>query len=147
MLREVLRVLQPGARAAFSSWDIETPNTGLGLMYAAAKAHANLNIALPHGPDVFQFSTRERMRSAMTETGFADVTAIQSPQDWRVDSAQQMLDAVYEGTVRTRALLHAQTDAQMAAIRGALEQAIAPLRSGDGFVVPMTAVIGSGAKR
>lgn len=146
MLREVLRVLRPGARAAFSSWDIETPNNGLGLIYAAAKTHANLNIKLPHGPDVFQFSTRERMRNAMVETGFADVTAIQSPQDWQVNSAQQMLDAVYEGTVRTRAMLDAQTDAQLAAIRGAIEQAIAPLRNGNGFVVPMTAVIGSGSK-
>lgn len=145
-LGEMLRVLKRGGRAALSSWDIETPNNGLGLVYATFKAHANLNIALPHGPDIFQFSTRERMRNALAEIGFADVEAIQSPQDWRVASAQQIIDAFHEGTVRTRAMLDAQTPAQKEAIRAALEQAIAPLRGGDGFVVPMTAVVGSGAK-
>lgn len=145
-LREMLRVLKRGGRAALSSWDIETPNAGLGLIYAAAKAHANLNIKLPHGPDIFQFSTRDRMRSALADNGFSDIEAIQSPQDWRVASAQQMIDAIYEGTVRTRAILDAQTPAQKEAIRAALEKSIAGLRNGSGYIVPMTAVIGSGAK-
>ena len=105
------------------------------------------NLPLPHGPDIFQFSTWDKMRNALTEIGFAQVDAIQFPQEWQVKSGQQMLAAVYEGTVRTRALLAAQTIAVIAKIVAALDEAIAGMRSAEGgFDVPAPAVIGSGAK-
>ncbi len=146
-LREFYRVLRPGGRIALSSWDIETPNNGLGLIYGAVKAHANLNVPLPHGPDIFQFSTRDKMRNAVSGAGFANAGATQFQQSWRVKSGKQMLDAIYEGTVRTRAVLAAQTPAVIAKIVAALEQPFAGALAADGsFNVPMPAIIGSGAK-
>ena len=141
------RVLRRGGCVALSSWDIETPNTGLGLIYGAVRTHANLNVPLPHGPDVFQFSTRDKMRSALTEIRFTNVDAIQFPQNWRVKSGKQLLDAVHEGTVRTRAVLAPQTGEAIAKIIASLEQPFTGMRAGDGsFDVPFPAVIGSGAK-
>jgi SAM-dependent methyltransferase len=146
-LREFSRVLRPGGHIALSSWDIETPNNGLGLIYGAVKAHANLNVPLPHGPDIFQFSTRDKMRNAVSGAGFANADATQFQQSWRVKSGKQMLDAIYEGTVRTRAVLAAQTLAVIAKIAAALEQPFAGALAADGsFNVPMPAIIGSGAK-
>jgi hypothetical protein len=58
-----------------------------------------------------------------------------------------LLDAVHEGTVRTRAVLAAQTPDVVANITASIEAGIAPARSGDaGFNVPMPAIIGSGRK-
>jgi ubiquinone/menaquinone biosynthesis C-methylase UbiE len=145
-MQEMLRVLRPGGRAALSVWCNETPNNGLGLVYNAVRTHANLNVPLPHGPDIFQFSTLEKMRNALSEVGFANVEATRFAQDWPVKSGRQILDAVHEGTVRTRALLAAQTAEVVGTLAAYLEQALAGHRNGGGYIVPMPAIIGSGAK-
>lgn len=146
-MREMLRVLRRGGRAALSVWDNETPNNGLGLVYAAVKAHANLNVPLPHGPDIFQFSTQEKMRAALREVGFADVDAVRFAQDWHLKSGRQLLNAVHEGTVRTRALLASQTGEAIDKIVAFFENAVAGMRGRDGgFDVPMPAIIGIGVK-
>jgi len=146
-MREMLRVLRPGGRVAMTVWNNETPTNGLGLVYAAVKAHANLNVPMPHAPDIFQFSTRDKMRNALGSIGFADVSATPFAQNWRMKSGRQMLDALHEGTVRSRALLAAQTDEEIAKIIAYFEQALSGMRTADGgFNVPMPAIIGSGAK-
>jgi len=61
-------------------------------------------------------------------------------------SGRQILDAVHEGTVRTRALLAAQTAEVVGTLAAYLEQALAGHRNGGGYIVPMPAIIGSGAK-
>jgi len=146
-LREILRVLRPGGRAALSVWDNETDPNGLGLIYKAAQRHADLSLALPHGPSVFQFSTQNAMRSALSRIGFTQVETVHFKQDWQVKSGKAFLDALKVGTVRTRAILAAQSSDVLAKIAADFELALADLRTVDGlFNVPMPAIIGSGAK-
>ena len=146
-MQEMLRVLRPGGRASLSVWDNETPVSGLGLVYKAAQDYANLNVPMPHGPNIFQFSTVQKMRDALSGMGFAKVDATRFAQDWQVKSGGQLLDAFREGTVRTRALLAAQTDEVITKMITYFEHALADRGAGDGsFNVPMPAIIGSGAK-
>jgi SAM-dependent methyltransferase len=145
-MREMLRVLRPGGRAALSVWDNETFG-GLGLVYKAVQDHANLDVPMPHGPSIFQFSTLDRMRDALSGVGFRDVRATRFAQTWRLASAASLLDAMRDGTVRTGALLDAQTDEAVAKIVAHFESELAGARRADGGVdVPMPAIIGSGAK-
>jgi ubiquinone/menaquinone biosynthesis C-methylase UbiE len=145
-MREMLRVLRPGGYAAITVWDSD-PASGLGLVYRAVHDFANLNVSLPHGPGIFQFSSLEKMRNTLSEIGFAKADAARFPQFWLRKSARELLDAVHEGTVRTRAVLAAQTPEVIAKITTFVEAGIAPARSGDaGFNVPMPAIIGSGRK-
>jgi SAM-dependent methyltransferase len=72
-LREMLRVLRPGGRAALSVWD--AAGAGFALVYEAVRARGSIDVPLPHGPDFFQFGTLERMQVALTEAGFADTRA------------------------------------------------------------------------
>lgn len=51
-LAEMRRVLRPGGRVAISAWE-PSPNNGFGLMMGAIKAHGQLDVPLPHGPDFF----------------------------------------------------------------------------------------------
>ena len=147
VLREMFRVVRPGGRIAVSVWDSATPHNGFGLVYAAVRAHGNLNVPLPHGADFFQFGTQAKMSAALAEVGFTDVTAKFFEQDWRVRSGEQVMQAVLKGAVRSRALLAAQSDAEISATRGFFDQTLRGLpRSGADYKVPLHAIIGSGAK-
>ena len=81
-LREMLRVLRSGGRVTLSVWD--ATGVGLTLVYEAIRARGKMDLALPHGPDFFQFGTPERMVAALTEVGFTDPAACSFCQDWRL---------------------------------------------------------------
>jgi SAM-dependent methyltransferase len=144
-LREMLRVLRPGCRAAMSVWDAAGP--GLTLVYEAVRARGRLDVGLPHGPDFFQFGSPERMHAKLTEAGFADVAAQSLNQNWCVANGDQYIDSIMSGTVRARAVLAAQTGASVAGVRSYIAEYLAQFEAPKGdLVVPMPAVIGSGAR-
>ena len=117
------------------------------MIYAAVRAHGTLDVPLPHGPDYFQFSTKDKMVAALREVGLSDVEATFVDQRWHVDSAAQMLEAMRTGTVRARALLGAQKESALGQIQQFLDDALSGMkRAGGGFDVPLPALIGSGTK-
>ena len=68
-LREILRVLRPDGRASLSVWDLT--GAGFTLVYEAVRARGSMDMALPHGPNFFQFGSPERMRAALQEASTA----------------------------------------------------------------------------
>jgi SAM-dependent methyltransferase len=147
VLREMLRVLRSGGRAAVSVWEKDTPNNGFGLVYVAVRACGNLNVPLPHGADFFQFGTTEKMTAALREAGFTNIETQFLKQDWPVRSGEQIMQAVLKGALRSRALLSAQSDTEKQAIRHFFEKTLNGLpRSGSNFLVPLPAIVGSGTK-
>jgi SAM-dependent methyltransferase len=146
-LQEMRRVVRRGGRVAASVWERTTPHNGFGLVYSAVRAHGNLNVPLPHGADFFQFGTEEKMHAALSAIGLRDVRTRFLPQDWHVQSADQIMHAVLTGAVRSRALLAAQSESETKAIRGFFEQTLRGLpRAGAYYKVPLPAIIGSAAK-
>ena len=145
-LREMLRVLRPGGRAALSVWD--AAGFGFGLVYEAVRARGSMDVTLPHGPDFFQFGSPERMLAALAEAGFADAAAYSFHQEWRVANADRYIESILTGTVRARAVLAAQSGAAAAGVRSYIADYLTRFRSPTGeLVVPMPAIIGSGARR
>jgi SAM-dependent methyltransferase len=146
-LREMFRVVRPQGRVAISVWDNLTPNNGFGLIYAAVRAHGKLDVPLPHGADFFQFSTHEKMRAALSEPGLVAVETALFDQRWHVQSAQEVLDAMRNGTVRASSLLGAQSATATQEISRFIQRVLNDLPSAaGGFDVPLPALIGSGAK-
>lgn len=146
-LREMCRVVRSGGRIAISVWDNATPSNGFGMIYAAVRARGSLDVSLPHGPDYFQFSTKEKMLAALTEIGLSQIETRFLDQRWHVDDAAQMLEAMRTGTVRARALLASQSVEATRAIRQFLDEALLTLHHpASGFNVPLPALIGSGMK-
>jgi len=144
-LREMLRVLRPGGRAALSVWD--AAGVGFTLVYEAVRARGSTDVALPHGPDFFQFGSPERMRAALAEAGFADPAACSFHQDWLVANTDRYIESILTGTVRARAMLAAQSGAAAAGVRSYIADYLTRFRALAGeLVVPMPAIIGSGAR-
>jgi len=145
-MREMLRVLRPGGRAAMTVWDNET-SSGLGAAFKTMMEHADMNVPMPHGPSIFQFSALAKMRATLDGLGFVSTDATRFAQSWRVRSGREFLDALVEGTVRMRALIAHQSEDTVAKVVAAFEREMAEARSADGgFVLPMPAIIGSGSK-
>jgi ubiquinone/menaquinone biosynthesis C-methylase UbiE len=146
-LREMHRVLRPGGRAAVSVWESASPKNAFGMIYAAIAAHGTSDVALPHGPDFFQFSGDGALAAALSETGFSDTRVQLLALRWQLGSADEILAAVHSSTVRARALLAAQSAEAVEAIKAYLDAAIADMVSLDGgYAVPSPAILGSGAK-
>lgn len=147
-LAEMYRVTTEGGWAAASVWERPMPDNGVGLLFGAIKAHGRLDVGLPHGPDFFQFGDTDNMRAALAATGFSDVSAMRVDQIWRFRAPSELLDAILRGGVRVRALLQGQDAAALAAIQTATEQGMMRLfRDGDGYSVPMPAIVGMGMRR
>jgi SAM-dependent methyltransferase len=144
-LCEILRVLRPGGRAAFSVWD--AAGAGFTLVYEAVRARGSMDMALPHGPDFFQFGSPELMRLALTEAGFVEDAAHSLHQDWHVASADHYIESILTGTVRARAILAAQSGNAAAGVRSYIADYLERFRAtADDLVVPMPAIVGSGAR-
>src|SRR5262245_42492694 len=104
-----------------------------------------MEIALPHGPDFFQFGSPERMRAALAEAGFADAAAYSFQQQWHVANADRYIESILTGTVRARAILAAQSGAAADGVRSYLGDYLTRFRAANGeLVVPMSAIIGIG---
>jgi SAM-dependent methyltransferase len=144
-IREMLRVLRPGGRAALSVWD--AGGAGFTLVYEAVRAAGRTDVDLPHGPDFFQFGSTDRMRAGLAEAGFTAIEARPLRQEWFIDDADSYINAILTGTVRARAMLSAQSgeagDGVRAYIANYLDRFKTPR---GGYAVPMPAVIGSGAR-
>ncbi len=146
-LSEMHRVLKPGGRVAISLWESPNPKNGFGLLFGSIRANADMDPGLPHGPDFFQFSDPERLTHALMEVGFVEPTTDRVEQIWELTDSQALFAAILEGTVRTRALIMAQSHDVQEAISSDVAKEMDKYVSINGiFRVPMPALIGSAIK-
>lgn len=146
-LAEMQRVLKPSGRVAVSVWEAPNPNNGFGLIFGSIKANGDMSVALPHGPDFFQFSDVEKLSTALQDTGFLEPTVSTVVQTWEFTEPSGLVTGILEGTVRARGLIMAQTKSVREAISNDVITGIEAYRSSDGlYRVPMPALVGTASK-
>jgi ubiquinone/menaquinone biosynthesis C-methylase UbiE len=143
---EAFRVLRPGGRYAFTVWAKPEEAVGLEIMLGAVRKHGDPDVPLPPGPPFFRFSDAAECERVLREAGFRDTSVRTHPQIWNFESPEALFEALYSGTVRTRALLRAQAPGKLAAIRAAVCEATARFARGGQVEVPMPAVLSVAAK-
>jgi len=145
--REMERVLVSGGRVALSNWDAaERSPFFAAVMGAAAAAEVPTPTEAPAGPSFFQFTDDRAFRALLEDAGFESVAVDSIPTEIPVGSADELIAALAEGTVRTGAALRAADDAQRDRMRDALEKRLAEWRRGPGFVLPSPMKLASGTK-
>jgi ubiquinone/menaquinone biosynthesis C-methylase UbiE len=138
-IAEACRVLRSGGRFAFTVWAKPEEARGFGIVLAAIQKHGNTNAPIPAGPPFFRFSDPEECRRALSQAGFQKPHVKSVPQLWRLESPGALWEFMYGSTVRTGALLRAQTAAALDAIRA---EVIALSKTH----LPMPAVLASAIK-
>ena len=143
---EARRVLVPGGRFAFTVWDQPERAVALGAVQAAIRAHGEAILGVPPGPDFFGLSDPRRSEQLLLDGGFHEPVVERVAQVWSLASAEHVVDTFQRATVRMRALLQAQSAAQLGRIRAAVRESLAPYRRGDGHELPMPALLTVGTK-
>lgn len=144
---EAARVLEPGGAVAFTVWNVPARGRWLGVVVDAIE---EVGVAAPNdvpaGPPFFRFADEKELTQLITGAGLADaaVRTVEFPLE--VASKDELWDGVIEGAVRTRALVHAQSDDVQRAIRARFDELLDDHSAGDGFEVSVSVKLGSGRK-
>ena len=146
-LEEACRVLRTGGRFGFTVWSKPDMAVGFHIILDAIRTCGNMNVALPEGPPFFRFSDARECSDALLKAGFTDVRVCEVAQLWRLPSGGALFDAFQTATVRTAALLNAQTHEALVKIRAAVEAATVPYQHATGEIeLPMPAVLAAATK-
>lgn len=145
-LAEARRVLRPGGRFAFTVWAPPEQSIAFGIVLGAIREHGRLDVPVPPGPPFFRFGDPLEACRSLEAAGFARAESGLVPQTWRLADGETLFAWMAASTVRTGALLRAQSPAALEAIRRAVVAAAEARRRGGTIPLPMPAVL-SGARR
>ena len=146
-LSEAFRVLRSGGKIAFTVWAVPERAVGFQMVLRAIEAHGKMDVPIPPGPPFFLFSDAEESSRALRDAGFSDPEVREVSQTWHIRSPETPVGLVMRGTVRTAAILKAQTPDALAKIEDAVAESAAQYRVGDELSVPMPCVLASATKR
>jgi SAM-dependent methyltransferase len=140
-LAEAARVLAPGGRFGFTVWAAPPQTAAYRIVLGAIERHGRSDVPLPPGPPFFHYSDAAVAARALQDAGLAGPEVVTVAQTWRFSSAAMLFEAMLHGTVRTAALLRAQTPQALAAIRAAITAGAAEFAAGGGIELPMPSVL------
>jgi SAM-dependent methyltransferase len=145
-MTEAVRVLKPAGRFAFTVWAKPEDAVGFGIILNAIQSHGNPGVQLPQGPPFFRFSDAAECERTLREAGFSNVKVTSVPQVWRFNAPDELFDAIYDGGVRVKAILRAQSSAALEAIRTAVREAAKNFNRHGTIELPMPAILASAAR-
>jgi SAM-dependent methyltransferase len=138
-LEEAHRVLRPSGRFAFTAWAAPEQARGYGVVLDAIGKFGRSEVGLPPGPPFFRFGDPAEARRSLEAAGFASAQTRILPLAWRLESTATLFEWMMGGTVRTGALLRAQTPQALEAIRAEVTAAVTN-------ELPMPAVLASATR-
>ena len=140
-IAEAYRVLQPGGSYAFAVWCPPEKARLLDIALKAITAHADMDVALPKAPAMFEFSEPDAARSALDAAGFSGATVQEVPIAFEGSALEDVFDWFDKSTVRTMALFRLQEPAVQGRIRDAILDGARAYESAGRFRIPCPALL------
>jgi SAM-dependent methyltransferase len=120
-LREASRVLKGGGRFAYTHWLPPSEGHDLSrIIDTAVRAYGNIDVDLPDEPSVIRFGIELEARATLSRIGFEEITCDRKVIFWNPQHGRDVLDLIYESSVRAPILLNRQTPAAKARIERAI---------------------------
>jgi hypothetical protein len=137
--------LGPGGRLAFTTWAAPAENIAWQLLFDAIAAHGDRS-AVNTPPPGGSLRGPADVLGILDAAGFTGTGARAMHSTWLVTDASDLVEGFRRGTVRTAALIEAQSVAALPAIEAAMARNATAYRRGDRYAVPIVAILGSGVR-
>ena len=146
-VREAYRVLKPGGRYSVTLWN--GPEHGGDLfkvILQTVSTIADMNVDLPKAPPMFELSEPRRIKSLMTDARFSDIQRLPIASGWRARRAEDIMELLNYGTVRTSLIIQFQKQEVRERIMEELVKAFRPYEKGAALEVNCHSIMVTGVK-
>jgi len=147
-LVEFARVLRPDGRVAVTVWDRPERMRLLGVLAEAIERTEGVgDPGLPSGgPDTFRFADEAAFAALLSGAGLEGLDVRSIGFEETVADTDELWEGMLAGSVRTAAVIERQPESVRRRIRVELESVVAPYRSDDGIMLPVSAKLASGRR-
>ncbi len=147
-IAEAFRVLALGGRYAFTVWrPPDKVNVNFRqVIREAIETHGDPHAPLPAGPPETFFGEPKNYVKALGAVGFVDISVTEIPILGRWQDPRQVLETIYQGMARSRALIEAHTDETRVKIENAIIDRAKTFEKDGVIQIPMPATLARARK-